>query len=128
MAARSLPNGTMQRAANAMNALGERIASRGIPEEKAIFAIAWAGIETNPGRAHNATYAAKADFSLGMILFNPETMQTKDDFRLRRDAAHEFRHLFPANDELVRNGYEGPFDDDSEEDARKYADELFPNR
>lgn len=109
--------------ANAANALGEKLAGRGNPEEVKTFnGIKSIAVETNPGQAHGATYSAKAHD--GAIYINPEIFFDYSELRQANRMAHEFRHLMKINQELTGTEYAAKHSP-AENDAEEFAKELF---
>jgi type IV secretion system protein VirB6 len=107
----------------AANALGEKLAQRGKPEEIETFNnIKSIAVETNPGYAHHATYSAKAYD--GVIYINPEIYSDYSELRQANRMAHEFRHLMKTNKELTGMEYAAK-ESPAEDDAEKFAEELF---
>lgn len=76
----------------------------------------------NPDLAHGTSYSAKA--KNGMIYINPDIFLGYEPLRRNHRMAHEFRHLWPSNEALLGQEY-AAIKSPAEDDAEKFADELF---
>ncbi|MCL1634781.1 type IV secretion system protein [Luteimonas sp. SX5] len=114
---------SLKEVADAANALGQKLTTRGNKDEIEVFnSMRSIAIEVNPDKAHKVSYSAKAKD--GLIYINPGIFLDYTPLRQANRMAHEFRHFMPANVQMAADDY-AAFGSKAEDDAKAYAKELF---